>query len=101
MTPDDKRGITMGFFRKLIGRGGTSSSDVAKRRLQLVLVHDRSNISPGLMAVIRDEIINVISRHIDIDRNGVEINFSQQGRESRLVADIPLSDPRTGSVGRE
>ncbi len=85
----------MGILRKLMGRG-EASSHVAKRRLQLVLVHDRANISPGLLQLIKDEIINVISRHIEIDRNGVEINFSQQGRESRLVADIPL----TGSTAR-
>ena len=88
----------MGFLRKLMGRR-EKSSQVAKRRLQLVLVHDRANISPGLLQVIKDEIINVISRHIDIDRNGVEINFSQQGHESRLVADIPLSG--TGAAGRD
>jgi septum formation topological specificity factor MinE len=46
------------------------------------------------MAMIRDDIINVISRHVEIDRSGVEISFSQQGRESRLVADIPLSEKR-------
>ena len=91
----------MGFLRKLLGRGESSSSDVARQRLQLVLVHDRSNISPGMMAMIRDDIINVISRHVDIDRSGVEISFSQQGRESRLVADIPLSGKRTGATGRD
>jgi cell division topological specificity factor len=84
----------MGFLNKLFRRGDASSSDVAKQRLQLVLVHDRSNISPGMMAMIRDDIINVISRHVEIDRSGVEISFSQQGRESRLVADIPLSEKR-------
>jgi cell division topological specificity factor len=86
----------MDFLRKLLGRG-EASSQVAKRRLQLVLVHDRANISPGLLQVIKDEIINVISRHIEIDRNGVEINFSHQGQESRLVADIPLTGSVTGS----
>jgi cell division topological specificity factor len=84
----------MSFIRRLFGRG-EKSSDVAKQRLQLVLVHDRANISPGLLAMIKDEIINVISRHIDIDRTGVQINFSQQGRESRLVADIPLGDAKS------
>lgn len=90
----------MAFIRKLFGRG-EQSSDVAKRRLQLVLVHDRANISPGLLAMIKDEIINVISRHVDIDRNGVQINFSQQGRESRLVADIPLGDAKRESTQRD
>ena len=90
----------MGFIRKLMGRG-EASSQVAKRRLQLVLVHDRANISPGLLQLIKDEIINVISRHIEIDRNGVEINFSQQGHESRLVADIPLTSAGSGAAGRD
>ena len=87
----------MGFLRKLIGRGKSPSSDVAKQRLKLVLVHDRANISPGLLALIKDEIIAVISRHLEIDHRGVEVSFSQQGRETRLVADIPLTDFRTGA----
>jgi cell division topological specificity factor len=91
----------MAFVRKLLGRGEKSSGEVAKRRLQLVLVHDRANISPGLLQVIKDEIISVISRHIDIDRNGVEINFSQQGRECRLVADIPLGERKVAGSGRD
>lgn len=86
----------MDFLRKLVGRGQPSSSQVAKQRLQLVLVHDRANISPGLLAKIKDEIINVISRHIEIDRNSVEVSFSQQGSQSRLVADIPLSGNTRG-----
>lgn len=91
----------MGLIRRLIGRGERRSSEVAKQRLQLVLVHDRANISPGLLAMIKDEIINVISRHVEIDRSGVQINFSQQGRESRLVADIPLGNPKRGVSGRD
>lgn len=67
-----------------------SSRDLAKQRLQFVLVHDRANISPGLLDVLKDEIIAVISRHLEIDRNGVEITFTQGKRETRLVADIPL-----------
>lgn len=72
------------------GRGHDSSRDVAKQRLQFVLVHDRANISPGLLETLKDEIIAVISRHIEIDSNGVQITFTQGKRESRLVADIPL-----------
>jgi len=79
------------FFR---GRSKSSSSDLAKQRLQFVLVHDRANISPGLLDILKDEIIAVISRHIDIDTGGVEITFTQGKRESRLVADIPLLEGR-------
>ena len=73
-----------------------SSRDVAKQRLQLVLVHDRSRISPGMLEVLKDEIIAVISKHIEIDTAGVQVTFSQNDRESRLMADIPLADGRRG-----
>ena len=62
----------------------------AKERLKLVLVHDRSDISPAVMDLLKDEIISTISRHVDIDRDHVAINLSQNNRESRLIADIPL-----------
>jgi cell division topological specificity factor len=72
-------------------KGRKPSGKVAKERLRLVLAHDRAHISPGLLDTLKDEIISVISRHIDIDANGVQVTISQSARESRLVADIPLS----------
>ena len=63
---------------------------MAKERLRLVLAHDRSNISPALLDTLKDEIITVISRHVAIDPEGVEVTFFQSARETRLVADIPL-----------
>ena len=71
-----------------------TSREAAKQRLQLVLVHDRSQIEPGMLEVIKDEIIAVISKHIEIDREGVQVNFTESERESKLVADIPLSSKR-------
>jgi cell division topological specificity factor len=71
-----------------------SSREAAKQRLQLVLVHDRYQIEPGMLELIKDEIITVISKHLDIDRNNVQVNFTEGERESRLVADIPLSSKR-------
>lgn len=79
---------------RLLGRQPSSSRETAKQRLQFVLVHDRANISPGMLDILKDEIIAVISRHIEIDRDGVQVTFTQGKRESRLVADIPLTDGR-------
>ena len=67
------------------------SRQIAKERLQFVLVHDRAPISPQLLERLKDEIIAVISRHLEIDSDGVEITLSQSRRESRLQADIPLT----------
>jgi len=47
-----------------------------------------------MLELIKDEIIAVISQHLDIDRAGVQVNFTEGERESKLVADIPLSPKR-------
>ena len=77
------------FFNRITGRQ-PPSKQVAKDRLKLVLIHDRTDVSPAIIEEIKDEIIAVISRHVDIDRSGVEIKLTQEAHESRLVADIPL-----------
>ena len=79
----------MQLINKLF-RSGDSSRQIAKERLQFVLVHDRAQISPQLLERLKDEIIAVISRHLEIESDGVEITLSQSRRESRLQADIPL-----------
>ncbi|MDY7040348.1 MAG: cell division topological specificity factor MinE [Chloroflexota bacterium] len=84
----------MSFWDKLLGRREPTSRQVARERLQLVLVHDRTKISPQLLQTLKDEIIAVISRHVDIDSDGVEVNFTQSARQSRLVANIPLQSSR-------
>lgn len=76
------------FFERLTGRKRSAKS--AKERLQLVLVHDRTDMSQVEMEALRDDILAVISRHIDVDPDGVRIDLERDGREQRLVADIPL-----------
>lgn len=70
--------------------GKPKSAVTAKERLQLVLIHDRADLPPGVMENLRDEIIEVISRHIDVDKRLVHLEIAQDGREQRLVAEIPL-----------
>jgi cell division topological specificity factor len=57
------------------------------------LVHDRIRISPALLDRMKDELITVISRYVEIDADAVEVTFTQSRRESRLVADIPVVGP--------
>ncbi len=81
---------------RLIGRNHPKSKEVAKERLKLVLVHDRTDISPAIVEQMRDDIISVIARYLDFDRDMVDIHLTREARENRLVADIPLSQtPRT------
>jgi cell division topological specificity factor len=75
------------------------SAASAKERLQLVLVHDRTDLTPAQLEALKDELLTAISRYIDIDPDAVQIGLERDGRSQRLVADIPLrsvSRHRTG-----
>ena len=87
----------MGRFNlfKLFQRRKDTGQAIAAQRLRLVLAHDRANISPGMLATLKDEIIAVITKHLDIDPDQVEVNLTEGQRETRLVADIPLYTPRS------
>lgn len=74
----------MGFFTR------KRSAESAKERLQLVLVHDRTDLSPGQLEALKDDLLKAISNYIDIDPEAVQIGLERDGRSQRLVADIPL-----------
>ena len=81
------------FLDRLLGRNRKSANQ-AKDRLQMVLIHDRTNLSSSSLEALKDELIDVISRHIDIDPEAVKIEMNQEGRQQRLIADIPVRGPR-------
>jgi cell division topological specificity factor len=78
------------FFDRILGRE-KSSAKQAKDRLKLVLIHDRIDMNPGTLENLKDELIEVISRHVDIDPGAVRIEMTQDGRQQRLIADIPIN----------
>jgi len=78
----------IGLLKKLFSRN--SSRDTAKKRLQLVLVHDRADISPALMEELRGELIDVISKYMEIDSNNIEMELDREDGSVALVANIPV-----------
>jgi cell division topological specificity factor len=78
------------FFDRILGREKRSARQ-AKDRLKLVLIHDRIDLNPGTLETLKDEIIEVISRHVDIDPGAVQIEMTQDGRQQRLIANIPIN----------
>ncbi len=78
------------FFDRILGREKRSARQ-AKDRLKLVLIHDRIDMNPGTLETLKDELIEVISRHVDIDPGAVQIEMTQDGRQQRLIADIPIN----------
>lgn len=83
----------MNFFTRK--RSATS----AKERLQLVLVHDRTDLTPGQLESLKDDLIKAISQYIEIDPEAVRIELERDGREQRLVADIPLKSSSRHRAG--
>lgn len=79
----------MGWLNRLF-KSEEKSGSVAKTRLQMTLTHDRSSISPGLIQEIKDDIIEVIAKRLDIDPDNVVVSLDSNRRESRLVAEIPI-----------
>ena len=81
------------IISRLLGRNRNSASQ-AKDRLHMVLIHDRTDLTPSTLDKMKDEIIEVISRHIDIDSRAVRIEMNKEGRQQRLIAEIPIRGPR-------
>jgi cell division topological specificity factor len=89
----------MTFFDRLFGK--KKSADNAKERLQLVLIHDRTDLTPAELDSLRDDLIATISRHVEIDAAAMQFGVEHDGRSQRLVADIPLkSAPRRRAGGK-
>ena len=84
------------FNRNTKSRSGqninSSSSSVAKERLQLALAYDRVSVTPELMETIKEEILAVISKHFDIDYKAMEISLGE--RIDHLIANIPVRRTR-------
>jgi cell division topological specificity factor len=82
-------------FLKFFGREDVSSKDIAKERLRLILVHDRANVSPKFLEMIKSQLINMISDYMEIDEDGLEIKLTRMENDVKvsvpaLVANIPI-----------
>lgn len=85
----------MELLNNLFGRRNRASSGaVAKQRLQLVLVQDRVKLPPEVMEAIREDIIAVISKYVDIDQDGIEVVLTPGSNTDKLTANIPIRRSR-------
>ncbi|MFW6001073.1 MAG: cell division topological specificity factor MinE [Halanaerobium sp.] len=67
-----------------------SSKNVAKERLQFVLVQDRIKLTPDEMDSMREELIEVLSKYIDVDSQKIEMDVKREEEMTALVANFPL-----------
>ncbi|MBX2861613.1 MAG: cell division topological specificity factor MinE [Vampirovibrio sp.] len=86
------------------GSGPSASSDAevvsskkdACKRLKLVLMHDRTQLSQDVIEQMRDELVEVISKYVEIDKEALELNLESESDTIALVANIPVVRSRVG-----
>ncbi|HML89205.1 MAG TPA: cell division topological specificity factor MinE [Methylomusa anaerophila] len=89
------------LIQKFFGKEPSGSKDIAKERLRLVLVHDRVNVSPQFMEIIKDDMIKVISNYMEINESQMEINLTKTNSSVALIANIPVNRMKRGVMPTE
>lgn len=83
------------IYNKILGLFGQAtqkedSKDVAVNRLRLVLMQDRTNLTPEIMQRMRKELIELLSKYVELDKEALELNFEQEGEQMALMLSIPV-----------
>ena len=69
---------------------GEASKAVAANRLKLVLMQDRTNLTPKVLEQMRGEMIDLLSKYLEMDKDMLELNFEQEGDQVALMLSIPV-----------
>ncbi len=88
----------MDFLKRIFGSGNDGSRGKAKDRLKIVLIHDRTDISPQLLESLRSEIVDVLTKYMEIDTQKIEIDLDHDEHEVALVANVPVLRIKRGKV---
>jgi cell division topological specificity factor len=79
------------FLEKLFsGSSERNSRQDVKNRLKLVLAHDRAAIAPDMLQAMRREILEVVSRYVELDADEMELSLDSTDRMTVLVANLPI-----------
>ena len=85
------------IINKLLRRQPASAS-TARERLQLVLAHDRSDLSTELLDQMRKEILEVVAKYVEIDMNEGAVSLETEDRMTALVANLPIKRTLNGQI---
>lgn len=83
------------IYNKILGLFGQNvqkddSKDTAVNRLRLVLMQDRTNLTPEILHRMRSELIEILSKYVELDKEALELNFEQEGEQMALMLSIPV-----------
>lgn len=85
------------LLARLFGKESTSSKDIARERLRLVLVHDRTAVSPEFINALKEDLIKVIQKYMDIDLESLLVNIEGEDNSVALIANIPIKGLKRAS----
>ena len=80
----------LGFFRQTEKKEEETAKDVACNRLKFVLMQDRTNLTPELMDRMRKELVELLSKYVEMDKEALELGFEQEGTQMALMLSIPV-----------
>jgi len=81
----------MELLERIFNRNPSASSrDEAKQRLKLIIAHDRSGLSEETLETMRQEILQVVARYVEIDLNSTEFSLENEEGITALIANLPI-----------
>ncbi len=82
------------LIERIFGRSSRQSGRDARQRLKLVIANDRSGLSPEMMEAMRRDIVEVVSRYVEIDPAEMEFSLESDQRMTALIANLPVKKVR-------
>lgn len=77
------------FLNRLFGRH--TSGATAKERLRLVLMSDHLSLAPDMIEAMKRDLVDVISRYVEVDREKIDVHFENQDNALAMLANIPIT----------
>lgn len=90
--------LVLDLLNRMFGRE-TASKNVAKERLRVLLVHDRSSVSPALLERLKEDLLRVVSQYMEIDKDSLDVDLKANDAHMALVASIPVKRMKRGWQG--
>ena len=79
----------LSFFKQNEAKNDSTKS-VACNRLRVVLMQDRTNLTPELLQKMRQELVELLSKYVEMDKEALELNFDQEDGQMALMLSIPV-----------